>query len=837
MHERNSDNAQKPFQMKKIIFVLIASISINLSVSSQSTGDYRSVSSGNWNDPSKWVMYNGSNWVAASTYPGQNAGTGATYIMNETEIKITASILYPISSLYINIDVNHLVLPGRLVFGSVNSVSLTVSGSVTVYGSLSVADQVGANGHFIIIGGSLEAGTWIAIQDPNCIVDPDCWDCCSPVYYPIGGSIETISNDDKLALIFNTTIPNSRINGSATIVFQDVSFDGIGISQENVVTINGIASFINGIVYSGGLYFNDGSMLAGASARSFADGTVWKRGSGSFMFPIGTNGIYSPLTATLPTGQVTTLSAGYRRSLPYPYQPWSITDPNLYSVSDCEYWELNGYSSDGNIIDYPVDITIGWSNSSACGSSPYVTNVSTVNMARLNFIRPNLPGWDSHGGSSAGTIQSGTVTWTGVKIPRTFTLGNINNSCASPGTLTTTNITSSTALLNWSPVPGSVSYDVEYKQYTTERWTRIATATTATSLNLSDLNAAYDYDWRVRANCNSSSSAYRMTRFTPVYPCGTPSGLNTTNITTSGAKLNWSPLTNATTYSVAYKQSNSTSWVDATINIGSTSYALAGLSAATSYDWRVSPECVYGTLYDIWGGSPSYASFTTASVCNDVYEINNTSSEAKTINIGSIISAGISSATDMDWFKLTTLNNNNTSLEITLSNLPADYDLYFYDKKLKLVSSSTVTGTSNEVVISTSSARNATYYIKVVGKNGAYTTSQCYTLLVQAGSTTSVLSRLSDRANEKITDEFKNDILFPNPANEFVILGFNSVVQGASNVEIMNSAGQVVKLHLINLVKGYNQVQIPVQELGSAIYLIQIKKGELNIIKRFVISR
>ena len=70
-------------------------------------------------------------------------------------------------------------------------------------------------------------------------------------------------------------------------------------------------------------------------------------------------------------------------------------------------------------------------------------------------------------------------------------------------------------------------------------------------------------------------------------------------------------------------------------------------------------------------------------------------------------------------------------MAVTLSNLPADYDLYVYNKSLKLVGSSTNTGTSNEVVIYNSNARKATYYIKVVGKNGAYNTSQCYNLLAQ----------------------------------------------------------------------------------------------------------
>ena len=848
--------------MKKIISILFTLIVISLSISAQSVGDYRSIGNGNWNDATKWEIYNGSNWVSSNSYPGQNPGTGAAAIMNETEITITASVPYPVSSLYINADLDQLVLSGKLAFSSEKAISLTVSATVTVYGSLIVGDQIGTKAHSLFIGGSLQAGTWIAVQDPNCVVDPECWDCyCPTYYYPIGGEIKTVNNDDKLAVIFNTTNPNSWINGSATITFQDVSFNGIGISVGTSVYINRTASFINGLVRSdfcgggGGaedastspvyynsypsscsrLFFNDGAIAVGASARSFVDGRVLKQGDDPFTFPIGNGGVYSPLTASVPAGQVATLSARYARSdAAYPISS-GISDPGLYSVSDCEYWELNPVPSSygNNNVDYPVDITVGWGSSSGCSSSPYVTDVSAVTLARLNFYGDE--GWDSHGGSATGTLQNGTVTWTGVKSLGTFTLGNISTNCVSPSTLNTTNITTNSASLNWSAVPGAVSYDVDYKRGTTEWWTNIATATTATSLNLSGLNPLDSYDWRVRANCNSSSSAYRLAKFTTENPCGTPSGLNTSNITLSSATLHWSPVTNATNYTIAYKESNSTSWVYAAFGIGSTSYTLTGLSAATSYDWEVNAQCSDATNYITYGGGIAQASFTTLA-CNDVYEPNNTSNQAKTIILGTAISAGISSATDVDWFKVTTPNNSNIVLEITLSNLPADYDVYLYDKNLVLLASSTTTGTSNEMVVYYSHVRKATYYIKVAGKNGAYNASQCYNLLAQVNSSAQSLSRASNSA-EEITYVPDDPLLYPNPASEFVSLRFKSTWEGLTYVQILNSTGQLIKLNSIKISKGYNQVQIPVIDIRPGLYILKINKGEHNLIRKLVIAR
>ena len=87
--------------MKKIITVLIVILLISFALFAQSPGDYRSVGNGNWNDATKWEIFNGSNWVSTSSYPGQNPGTGAVNILAFHEIKITASVPHPIASLWI----------------------------------------------------------------------------------------------------------------------------------------------------------------------------------------------------------------------------------------------------------------------------------------------------------------------------------------------------------------------------------------------------------------------------------------------------------------------------------------------------------------------------------------------------------------------------------------------------------------------------------------------------------------------------------------------------------------------------------------------------------------
>ncbi|WP_346920900.1 C25 family cysteine peptidase [Clostridium sp. UBA7339] len=109
----------------------------------------------------------------------------------------------------------------------------------------------------------------------------------------------------------------------------------------------------------------------------------------------------------------------------------------------------------------------------------------------------------------------------------------------------------------------------------------------------------------------------------------------------------------------------------------------------------------------------------------DPYEPNDSTSQAYTINSGVDYSSYIYSNTDVDYYKVTT--NKSGVISATLTNLPYDYDLYLYNSSGKRVASSTKSSTSNES-ISYSARTLGTYYLKVVGYNGAHSTSTKYNL-------------------------------------------------------------------------------------------------------------
>jgi hypothetical protein len=718
--------------MRKFLYILIAFIGFSYNSSAQVAGDYRSVSSGNWNDPTKWETYNGSAWVSTTVYPGENSGTGTVTIMDATEIKISANIPNHIADIFVGTYNPGIVPSAFLTFSAESALSLTVSGNVEIAGELRVDNQNGAKTHTLFIGRNLTVLPLGYDGNPEGTYNEECG-----CYIYTQGVFQTINEDDKLGVTFNPAGSPSEISSLNTISFQDITFNGTGIILNSYIDISGTATFINGIVSPGegvsvSVRFMDGSTVSGASNVSYVDGFVHKYGNDLFTFPIGNEGVYAPLTISGLVGEET-FYAYYRRNSGAVQGP--ITDPALYSLSDCEFWSLQ---APGNVVNSPYNLTAGWTSDVRCGAMAYITNVSDITLARWNHTN-----WGAHGGTGTGTTTNGSVTWSGLTSLGAFTLANLSTSCRTPTGLPTTNITSNSATVNWSAETGAGSYDVDYKSIYTNTWTNAATATTSTSINLSGLNSLITYVWRVKANCSSSSSIYREAQFTTLAVCGS-------------------------------------------IN---------------------------------------------------AYETNNTSAEAKAISLGTTIFAGLPSATDVDWFKVTTPNSSIIALKVSLSNLPADYDLYLYNKSLKLIATSAASGTSDEVVTYNSTVRSATYYIKIAGKNGAYNTSQCYNLLAQTiSSSAKSRSSASEPVNE-ITEILNNQLLYPNPASEVVYLRFTSDKEGAANVQILNSANQVVKQYPVSLTKGNNQIQIPVNDIRPGIYLIRINNARINMIRRFVIAR
>jgi hypothetical protein len=136
------------------------------------------------------------------------------------------------------------------------------------------------------------------------------------------------------------------------------------------------------------------------------------------------------------------------------------------------------------------------------------------------------------------TVATGGTGSSTAPIPSTTTAGTVNfyvsqsNGCgegpratigvvvtptpSAPSGLNVTNISNSSATLNWTTTAG-VYYTVEYRSSTALNWIPVVSATTAGSANITGLLSGTAYDWRVSANCSTNPAAtYSTAQFTTI---------------------------------------------------------------------------------------------------------------------------------------------------------------------------------------------------------------------------------------------------------------------------------------------------------------------------------
>ncbi len=72
-----------------------------------------------------------------------------------------------------------------------------------------------------------------------------------------------------------------------------------------------------------------------------------------------------------------------------------------------------------------------------------------------------------------------------------------------PNGLMTTNITDTSARLDWNPVSSAVAYQVQLQDFPTGSFSTVAGNISGTTYNLNNLSPQTTYRWRVRARCNN----------------------------------------------------------------------------------------------------------------------------------------------------------------------------------------------------------------------------------------------------------------------------------------------------------------------------------------------
>ena len=393
--------------------------------------------------------------------------------------------------------------------------------------------------------------------------------------------------------------------------------------------------------------------------------------------------------------------------------------------------------------------------------------------------------------------------------------------CGTVSGLASSAVTVSGATISWTALSGALNYDVDYKLASASTWTNAATATTATSVNLSGLTENSLYDWRVRANCTGATGTYSTAQFTTLSStptCGTVSGLTSSGITTAAATVSWTALSGALNYDVDYKTNASATWINAATGTSSTSVSLSGLAAGTLYDWRVRANCTGAT------GAYTQAQFTTtaAVTCPGPYDVstNGTASGAATIPFNTDVKGLINPSGDNDYYRFVITTGGTAT--ITLTTLPANYNIRLYSSNgTTLLASSTRNGTNTETISRTYTA--GTYFVRVNGNNSsAFNATNCYTLRVALGTATSPEGGIMEPVSEKPVLA-----LFPNPVRHQLTL-YVANYDKQKVVEIYNISGQrVMRLNVMD-----NAMTLDVSKLKSGMYLLRVSSVEGRLISQ-----
>jgi photosystem II stability/assembly factor-like uncharacterized protein/uncharacterized protein GlcG (DUF336 family) len=280
----------------------------------------------------------------------------------------------------------------------------------------------------------------------------------------------------------------------------------------------------------------------------------------------------------------------------------------------------------------------------------------------------------------------------------------------------------------------------------------------------------------------------------------------------------------------------------ATVNVSLP--AITSYSSAT-HSFTATIGTVNGLTDANAANNSATSSFTYSSCSNDNETANNSATTAPTLALNTAKNSQIGSSTDLDYYKFTT-TTASPKLKITLSNLPADYDLRLYKALISgaigsQIAVSQLGGLTTESIIYNTPTAGATYYVRINGYNNAFSTAGCYNLLAQTSNLTftnpanrSILIDKADLPADAIEAEELS--VYPNPAHDIVNIKFIAEEKMEYKLTVINAVGKTVSLMSLFYEQGENFTTIPTDEFSQGIYFIKLSNGKASYTQKLIIE-
>ncbi|WP_020605475.1 fibronectin type III domain-containing protein [Spirosoma spitsbergense] len=185
-------------------------------------------------------------------------------------------------------------------------------------------------------------------------------------------------------------------------------------------------------------------------------------------------------------------------------------------------------------------------------------------------------------------------------------------------TPTTTNITGTSAQLNWNSAGSGATYDVQWRAVGASSWIQFTNLPNF-AITLSGLSVNTSYEWQVRTT--GTVTYTNPVRFTTICPVPVP---YTAYPSRTVASLSWLS-GSSEVHRLQWRSRNTTDWTSIE-GISSPYYSLSGLNPASPYEWRVQGTCPGSTT--ITTDFSPVQSFTTLSCPVPLLQVSSNSSTA-----------------------------------------------------------------------------------------------------------------------------------------------------------------------------------------------------------------
>lgn len=192
----------------------------------------------------------------------------------------------------------------------------------------------------------------------------------------------------------------------------------IDIAENQTLTINGTATFTNGVI-NGNVTFGSSATVS-ASTSSYVNGKVTKNGmNGAFTFPTGTASLYAPFEASSSTASNVSVqyAAGSEGMPDWWNHSGNLYDAGLNHASDRENWQISASAT-----TTLSDIKLYW-NAAASNYHSFEEDASDLNSyLNVAVVKKNGFYWQNLGKASIDGSFSGAGSITAAE-PLTITVG------------------------------------------------------------------------------------------------------------------------------------------------------------------------------------------------------------------------------------------------------------------------------------------------------------------------------------------------------------------------------------------------------------------------------